>query len=362
MTTMLAASTGGHLLELHELAQRTAAIGERSLWVTHDNEQSRSLLEGLDCVFLDPMPQRDVATVVQAWPEVHRLIDEHRVERVISTGAAISLAVIPVALRHGIQCHYIESATRVHDIALSGRVLGLMPGVQRYHQFAATSTRYRRRGWQYGGSVFDGYRAVATGDPSVRRMVVTVGTQANYGFRRLLDRLVEIIPSGVEVLWQTGSTDVSGLPIEARPRVGHHELTQAFADADAVVAHCGVGSALACFREGRRPVLVPRRRSQAEHVDDHQVHLGRYLEGRGLAEIAPDLDELRWDQIVATAGYRIERDPPPAFVLKQSKGLQRLVGAQGRRVLGWGSAEEFRGGPGLGRPGRGNLGETGPLV
>jgi len=355
MTTMLAASTGGHLLELHEFAQRTAAIGERALWVTHDNEQSRSLLEGLDRAFLDPMPQRDVATVVHAWPEVHRLIDEHRVERVISTGAAISLAVIPVALRHGIQCHYIESATRVHDVALSGKVLGWMPGVQRYHQFAATSAGYRRHGWQYGGSVFDGYRAVPTGERPVRRMVVTVGTQANYGFRRLLERLVAIIPSDVEVLWQTGSTDVSGLPIVARPKVDHRELTEAFADADAVVAHCGVGSALACFRLGTRPVLVPRRRSHGEHVDDHQIHLARYLEGRGLAEIPPALEELSWDHVVATAGYRIERDPPPAFVLNQSKGLQRLVGAQVCRALAWGSPGEFRGGPGLGRPGRGSL-------
>jgi UDP-N-acetylglucosamine transferase subunit ALG13 len=210
--------------------------------------------------------------------------------------------------------------------------------------------------------VFDGYRAVPSDGQPVRRVVVTVGTQANYGFRRLLERLVEIIPSNVEVLWQTGSTDVSGLPIDARPKIDHRELTAAIADADAVVAHCGVGSAISCFRVGRRPVLVPRRRSHDEHVDDHQLHLARYLEGRGLTEIAPIVDELSWDLVVASARYRIERDPPPPFVLSHSERWERLVGAQVGRSLGWGSSGDLSGRPGLGRPGRGGPVETGPLV
>src|SRR5205823_6246401 len=77
----------------------------------------------------------------------------------------------------------------------------------------------------------------------VRRIVVTLGSGL-HSFRRLVERLVAIIPYGVEVLWQTGSTPVGDLAIKAQPIVPADVLDRAIRHADAVIAHAGCGSAL----------------------------------------------------------------------------------------------------------------------
>ena len=51
-------------------------------------------------------------------------------------------------------------------------------------------------------------------------------------------------------------------------------------DARVVVTHAGVGSAMVSLANGKRPVVVPRRKSFAEAVDDHQLQLGRRLARR----------------------------------------------------------------------------------
>jgi hypothetical protein len=45
MTTLFVSTTGGHLAELDSLARRVPVDGD-AIWVTHDNEQSRSMLAG----------------------------------------------------------------------------------------------------------------------------------------------------------------------------------------------------------------------------------------------------------------------------------------------------------------------------
>jgi hypothetical protein len=50
-TALLVASTGGHLADLVELAQRMIGLGDR-LWVTFDDEHGRTLLEGENKVLI----------------------------------------------------------------------------------------------------------------------------------------------------------------------------------------------------------------------------------------------------------------------------------------------------------------------
>ncbi len=109
---------------------------------------------------------------------------------------------------------------------------------------------------------------------------MTLGT-IPYGFRRLVDRLLQILPSDVEVLWQTGATDVRDVPIRARRLIPARELDRFVAEADVVVAHAGTGSALTALEAGKCPVLVPRRQAHQEHVDDHQRLIARHLAERG---------------------------------------------------------------------------------
>jgi UDP-N-acetylglucosamine transferase subunit ALG13 len=48
------------------------------------------------------------------------------------------------------------------------------------------------------------------------------------------------------------------------------------------VTHAGVGSVIVALSAGKRPVVVPRRRSLGEAVDDHQLQLGRRFAEVGL--------------------------------------------------------------------------------
>jgi UDP-N-acetylglucosamine--N-acetylmuramyl-(pentapeptide) pyrophosphoryl-undecaprenol N-acetylglucosamine transferase len=58
-----------------------------------------------------------------------------------------------------------------------------------------------------------------------------------------------------------------------------------------VVTHAGAGTVLDLLRTGICPVVVPRRRARAEHVDDHQTELAELLRRRGLAHVR-EADEL----------------------------------------------------------------------
>ena len=314
MTALLVANDGGHLMQLVTLAPRLT-VAEDRLWMTVPTAQTRSLLEDERVRWMDPAPTRDWGAVLHnAWSSRGAFRDEE-ITAVVSTGASLALSVLPVARAHGIPCFYLESATRVHGPSLSGRLLRRVPGIRMFTQHESWADRH----WSYGGSVFDGYEGVGlerAGDSvRLRKVVVSLGTSESYGFRRLVERLLAVLPADAEVLWQTGSTDVSGLPLEARPRVPATELFAAMADADVVVAHAGTGSALAALQAGRFPVLVPRRPEFDEHVDDHQLQIAAMLGERGLAATA-EVDGITADLLRAAAATRVRHRADAApFVL-----------------------------------------------
>ena len=57
LTTLLVASTGGHLKQLHQLHRRLTTISGPYVWATFDTPQSRSLLEGEEVEFV-PLRRR----------------------------------------------------------------------------------------------------------------------------------------------------------------------------------------------------------------------------------------------------------------------------------------------------------------
>jgi UDP-N-acetylglucosamine transferase subunit ALG13 len=59
-----------------------------------------------------------------------------------------------------------------------------------------------------------------------------------------------------------------------------------------VVTHAGVGSVMVSLANGKRPVVVPRLKSFAEAVDDHQLELGRRFASAGLVTFVETLDRI----------------------------------------------------------------------
>jgi UDP-N-acetylglucosamine--N-acetylmuramyl-(pentapeptide) pyrophosphoryl-undecaprenol N-acetylglucosamine transferase len=313
MSTLLVASGGGHLKQLHRLLPRLGITGRRT-WVTFDTGLSRSLLEGEDVHFAPYAHPHDLKGTVVDLAFAARLLARLRREgdpvgRAVSTGANLAVAFLPIARLQGATAQYIESATRSAGPSYTGRILQRVPGIDRYTQHPAWADRR----WHYGGSVFDGFCPVALPHvPSVRRMVVTLGSNDSYRFPRLVERLRSVVPGHVEVLWQLGSTfDAVDLP-EAHRDVPAVDLEAAMRDADVVVAHAGTGAALSAMECGNLPLLVPRRSAFGEHVDDHQELTATTLRDRGLAS-SVEVDDLTWHDVAVAASWRVEErtDLPP---------------------------------------------------
>ncbi|MBM6402085.1 glycosyltransferase [Phycicoccus sonneratiae] len=315
---LLVASTGGHLEELVRLRGRLGAAAEHCEWATFDDDQSRSLLEGERVHHVGYIGPRGYRAAVRGTLTAVDILRAGGYSAVVSTGSGIALPFFGAARAMGLPCHYIESAARAEGPSVTGRALSRFPGVHLYSQYPERSSGK----WGYSGSLFDGFER--SGAPAVTkapsRVVVTLGTMRTYGFRRAVERLDALLPQvcapDVEVLWQTGSTDVSDLGIDGRGLVPARELREAVAEADLVVAHAGVGSSLVALDAGRVPVLLPRRSVRGEHVDDHQVLISRHLDERGIA-IGRDVDELTVEDLLAAAGgsVRASAEPRP-FLLR----------------------------------------------
>jgi UDP-N-acetylglucosamine--N-acetylmuramyl-(pentapeptide) pyrophosphoryl-undecaprenol N-acetylglucosamine transferase len=303
MRTLLVASSGGHLAQLYLLAERMSPAVER-VWVTFDTPQSQSLLVGQDVHFAPFAGTRDLAGTARAAAWARLFLRTNHFDTVVSTGASIALAFLPLASRAGADCYYIESATRTDGPSLTGRLLTPFRSIHLRTQHE----RWANHRWRYQVSIFDVFRSVPISHAAPpQRIVVSLGMHKEFGFRRLLERLVRIIPGGTDVLWQVGHTDTSGLNIDSCVCVSASELSRAMAASDVVITHAGVGSAISALCAGKRPVFVPRRRRFKEHIDDHQALIASELDRRGLAFHA-EADELQWDDIVAAASWQVERD------------------------------------------------------
>jgi UDP-N-acetylglucosamine transferase subunit ALG13 len=311
MTSLLVTSVGGHLTQLKRLLPSMCQLDAQRTWVTFDTPQSRSMLAGEDVIYLDYTRPRDVKNVLRHTLTARRLFSgSHPFSTVISTGSGIALSFLPLGRLRGASCHYIESFTRSSGPSLTGRLLSHVPGISLYAQFPGWATEP----WSYAGSVFDTF---AAGEPTharteIRTAVVTLGTMQDYQFRALVERSIDVLGPSVEVLWQVGCTDVSGLPIDAHSQIPAHELASAIEAADVVIAHAGCGSAIAALEAGKKPVLIARRESHGENVDDHQALLADELARRELA-IVRGVDDLTSAdlRLAASSHVRCDERPPP---------------------------------------------------
>jgi UDP-N-acetylglucosamine--N-acetylmuramyl-(pentapeptide) pyrophosphoryl-undecaprenol N-acetylglucosamine transferase len=308
VTTLLVASTGGHLAELHDLVPRLGIRDRR--WVTFDSPQSRSLLDGEDVVHVPPATSRDLIGAVRDLLVARRMFRGYRYDRVISTGASVAMSFFVPATAAGVECSYIESATRTDGPSLTGRMAAKLPGTRLYTQYRSWADET----WRYGGSIFDAFTAAPTPPRPVRKVVVTLGTHGRYTFPRLLNRLVDVLPPGLDVLWQVGATRIARMPSGARAQVPICEMRQAMREADVVVSHAGVGSALAAMQAGRRALYVPRRRAHGEHVDDHQVAMARELESRDLV-VAREADDVTFADLETAAAWSVRSSHVQPFRL-----------------------------------------------
>lgn len=320
MTTLLVASTGGHLKQLHRLHRRLVGIDGPFRWATFDTPQSRSLLDDQAVDYVHFVGGRDPGNVLRNIPLAARILRQHEIDTIVSTGSAVALPFFALGRSRGLRCHYVESAARSDGPSKTAQMISRIPGVHLYTQYPAWADAK----WHYRGAVFDSFvpaEPAPAAPAQLRRVVVSLGTFKNYGFERLVRQVQALLPPEAEVLWQTGDTDVSALGITGHHAIPERELTQAIREADVLVAHAGVGTALAALEVGKCPVLVPRRRAHGEHVDDHQTQIAAELASRGLA-VSAEADELTLDHLVAASTAQVATLPvDPPFMTRGTPAL-----------------------------------------
>jgi beta-1,4-N-acetylglucosaminyltransferase len=118
---LLVASPGGHLLQM--LALEPAWRGLRRTWVTLTRPDATDLLAAEDVVFAHGPTERNIPNLLRnlwlAWRTVHRC----RPDVILSTGAALAVPFFIVGRLYGSRLVYVESLTRVNELALSGRLV-----------------------------------------------------------------------------------------------------------------------------------------------------------------------------------------------------------------------------------------------
>lgn len=300
---LLVASTGGHLAELWRL-QPEQARGHRS-WITFDTPQSRDLLEGEEVVFVPYIAPRDVRGVLRGARIISRVVRRTRPDAIVSTGAAVALSAGLVASTARLPMVYIESVARLQGPSMTGAILARSRRVSTWTQVEDWATSR----WPVTQSVLARYERLpdVEGPACDRpRLFVTLGTIAPYRFDALVDGVLATGLADENTTWQLGSSLRSDLPGRVHAGLGYREMQRAIADADLVVTHAGVGTVLDVLDGGKLPVVVPRRSSRGEHVDDHQTDLARHLSEAGLSATL-DASQLSRGAILAAARARVGR-------------------------------------------------------
>jgi len=298
---LLVASTGGHLAQLHRLVP-ALELSPDSTWVTFDHPQSRSLLAAEEVAYIPYIPPRGFREAAGAVGTARKLIRELRPEVVLSTGAAIAAPFLGVGAARGVPAYYLESVSRFDGPSLTGRVLRRMPRVTTYTQHHG----WAGRGWRPGPNVMAQFAAVAnpTAPVGPLNVFVTLGTIKPYRFDRLVDAILDVAPNDVTLTWQLGETGRDDLPGVVNRLIDADSFDEAISQADVVITHAGVGSALRILELGKMPIMVPRDPAHGEHVDRHQFQVATFLDQQGLGLLrTPDV--LSIDDLIQASENRV---------------------------------------------------------
>lgn len=122
---------------------------------------------------------------------------------------------------------------------------------------------------------------------------VTVGTDMAF------NRLVHVVDEWAfdngrqDVFAQIGETDWQPRHIAWSKFLQPPEFARRFSEADAVVAHAGMGTILTALHLGKPILVMPRLASLGEQRNEHQLATAKHLSRLGKINVAVDESELR---------------------------------------------------------------------
>lgn len=299
---LFVASTGGHLAQLKRMSTALLASPD-SMWVTFDSEQSRSLLAGERVHHVPYIASRDLKGVITAAREINWLMRREEFDAVVSTGAALALAAMPIARARRVPTRYIESVSRVDGPSLTGKIIAAL----RLAELRTQHESWANSRWKKHPSVLTQFRSekkpASLTCPDELTIFVTLGTIKPYEFDAMIDAILNTGLCNGNTVWQLGSTRRENLPGRVLAQTSAAEFAHLCSSSDVVVTHSGVGTILNLLESGVHPVVVPRRKQRNEHVDDHQLQIARLVADLGVATVS-EAPELEAAHIIKAASLR----------------------------------------------------------
>jgi UDP-N-acetylglucosamine:LPS N-acetylglucosamine transferase len=118
---LLVASSGGHLLQLRQLASLWSR--EDTRWVTFRRSDAESMLDGERVTWAYYPTNRHAWNALRNLRLAARLIKRERPRAVVTTGAGVAVPFAIIAWLAGINIVYIESMARIGRPSLTGRLI-----------------------------------------------------------------------------------------------------------------------------------------------------------------------------------------------------------------------------------------------
>ncbi len=148
--TLLVASPGGHLLQM--LALEPAWRDRERLWVTLRSPDVEYLLRDEQVIYGHGPTPRNIPNFLRNLRLAGRVLREQDPSVIVSTGAALALPFFVLGKLQRRRLVYVESITRVEQLALTGRLV--YPLADSFFIQWKPLTRLRRA--RFHGSVADG--------------------------------------------------------------------------------------------------------------------------------------------------------------------------------------------------------------
>ena len=126
---------------------------------------------------------------------------------------------------------------------------------------------------------------------------ITLGNQ-NFQFRRLLDKVEELVLKGVitdKVFAQIGYTQFNSNVIETIDFLNNDKFCDYIENSDFVISHGGTGSIFSCLIREKKVIVAARLKKYKEHIDNHQLEIVEIFRNKkfiiGLNEELSDLED-----------------------------------------------------------------------
>lgn len=292
MKICIVCSPGGHLIESLALLDAFKSREELIL-ITHQEKFEINLPEMKKIYFLKNLLIKKVnstnttkkfyliISMFYLFIKEFFIILNEKPDIIISTGSEIAIPAFLIAKMLKIESIFVESLTRIEKLSGTGKIL--LPISSNFLvQWPQLAEKYDNA--IYKGNILKS-RENTKKIHSKGFIFVTVGTASFDRLVILCDNIAKFIED--KVIIQRGRTNYKPKNADYFDFTKNFtEFNDLISEAKVVISHAGVGTILNVLDKNTPLIVVPRIKSNKEHIDDHQLELSNHLEEYSIIRVA----------------------------------------------------------------------------